>query len=96
MPNHNDNHKTLTIALQLSSREKYLRQFLRSSCDSKLATPDLILVCRDGQSFGHKVLVVGVLPQLGQLLGDLCENSHEDTKMILPDVSKVEEDMALD
>ena len=75
-PNFNDNRKTLTMALQLSSREKYLRQFLGSSCDSKLATPDLILVCKDGESLGHKFLVLGLLPELRHLLCDLCENSH--------------------
>ena len=84
------------MTLQLSSREKYLRQVLRSSCDSELAKPDLILVCRDGESFGHKFLVLGFLPELRQLLCDLCENSHEDTKMILPDVSKMEVNMASD
>ena len=80
----------------MSSREKYPRPFLRSSFDSKTSSPDLTMVCRDGESFAHKFLVLGFLPELRQLLCDVCQNSHEDTKLIMPDVSKAEVDMARD
>ena len=80
----------------MSSREKYLRQFLRSSCDSKTSSPDLTMVCRDGETFAHKFMVLGFLPELRQLQCDICKNSHEDTKLIMTDVRKAEVDMARD
>ena len=83
----------------MTSREKYLRQFLRSSCDESIqisAPSDLQFVCSDGSSFAHKFVVMGFLPELKQLLCDLCQNSHEDTKMILPSVNKADVDMAKD
>ena len=84
------------MTVEMSTRERHLRQFLRSSCDNLISAPDLQIVCKDGESFAHKFVVWGFLPELNQLLCESCQNSHEDTKLILPDVSKTEVDMARD
>ena len=81
----------------MTSSEKYLRQFLRSSCDDKIsAPPDLQFVCSDGSSFAHKFVVLGFLPELKLLFCDFCQYSHEEAKIILPGVNKAEVDMARD
>ena len=73
--------------------EKYLRQFLRSSCDSKA---DVRLVCSDGVVYAHKFLLWGFLPALKQFLCSSCQDSHEEALLILPEVKKVEMEMARD
>ena len=78
-------------------REKYTRQFLRSSCDSQeIILPDLTFICNDGVTFAHKFMVLGFLPGLKEMICGYCLGSHEETKMIMSDVSKAEVDMARD
>ena len=81
----------------MEMREKYTRQFLRFSCDSKeTLCPDFSFVCSDGIVFAHKFMVLGFMPELQQLLGGICQDGHEEIKIIMTDVTKAELEMARD
>ena len=78
-------------------REKYTRQFLRFSCDSQdTISPDFSFVCSDGVVFAHKFMVLGFMPKIQQLLCGFCQDSHEEIKMIMTDVTKAELEIARD
>ena len=72
----------------MNKSEKFVRQFLRSSCDpASRSAPDLTLVCRDGRSAAHKFAVLAALPDLAKLFCGACLHGHDAATILLPDTS---------
>ena len=70
----------------MNRTEKFVRQFLRSSCDSKFSLePDLKFVCSNGETFAHKFAILSVLPDLKKLFCEPCLLGHDTTAIILPE-----------
>ena len=72
----------------MNKSEKFVRQFLRSSCDpASRSAPDLTLVCRDGRSAAHKFAILAALPDLAKLFCGACLHGHDAATILLPDTS---------
>ena len=72
----------------MNRTEKYVRQYLRSSCDQTSSLqPDLKLVCSNGSSYAHKFALLSVLPDLANLFCSPCLHGHDPVTLILPDIT---------
>ena len=62
-----------------------LRQMLwASSCSG---SGDLLLVSSDGNVHAHRLLVVAYMPSLAHILAPACDGKHEQTTILLPEIS---------
>ena len=73
----------------MNRTEKFVRQYLRSSCDPNSSLPpDLKLVCSNGPSYAHKFALLSVLPDLGRLFCSPCLTGHDPITLLLPDFTR--------
>ena len=73
----------------MNKTEKFVRQYLRSSCDpTSPLQPDLKLICSNGSSYAHKFALLSVLPDLGQLMCTPCLQGHDTITLLLPDFTR--------
>lgn len=73
----------------MNRTEKFVRQYLRSSCDpTSSLRPDLKLVCSNGPSYAHKFALLSVLPDLGRLFCPPCLAGHDTLTLLLPDFTR--------
>jgi len=66
-----------------------------SKADSK-NLPDVIFATADGQVFMHKMVLFSGLPMLRDMLCNACVDAHEELVIVIPDVTKVMVQEAVD